>query len=89
VDGVTYHGVDDSTANDLYDAVYRECYVAEVREPSVVAQGHGSTGTARYEIARRGCQAANLDIDACVPPIYYSGGSYWCGDGTGRHLKQP
>jgi hypothetical protein len=90
VDGTVYHGISNAAGNKLYDDAYRECWGEQLRDEGDVAAEFGGQGKPEYEIARRGCRAANGDIAACVPPIYYTpGDAYWCDEGSGRRLKQP
>lgn len=88
VDGKKYAGLDQVQANRIYDNGYQTCYVAE---PKTERDADGYvTNPDHRPVAEAGCRAANLDIAACVPPIYYNnGGPFYCETKSGRLLQNP
>ena len=73
----------------LYDAAYKACYGPVFVSPTTVGDIAAARDSAYREASEDGCEAANADIEACVPPIYYDGVSpYYCDDGNGRYLKE-
>lgn len=92
VRGTEYPGLDDATANAAYDDAYRACYGPVDVTERAVADIASEYGGDYRPVADAGCKDANLDINACVPPIYYnSGGPYYCGNtsGSDRALQNP
>lgn len=88
--GIQHPGLDGATADALYDAAYKACYGPTYIAPSEAGDRAARRNPAYRADAERGCRNANLDIEACIPPIYYTyGDPYYCDDGNGRYLKQP
>lgn len=92
VRGTEYGGLDEAIANDAYDDGYRACYGPTDVTGSAVASVTSEYGGDYQPVVTAGCKDANLDISACVPPIYYNnGGPFYCGDDSGsdRPLRNP
>lgn len=92
VRGTEYPGLDQDTANAAYDDGYRACYGPTEVTASAVANVTSEYGGDYRPVVSAGCEDANLDISACVAPIYYNnGGPYYCGDHSSadRPLRNP
>lgn len=83
---------DAGVARQAEDAAYKLCYALKPVTPSqaVAAAAVASRSSTILRAVKSGCQAANDDIAACVPPWYYvPGDPYLCVEGNGRFLKEP
>jgi hypothetical protein len=85
VRGVDYPGLDDAKAERAYDDGYEFCYGPNEVRPE---ESGGAVEPDYRAVYQAGCDDANEDIEACVPPIYFDGVSaFYCDDGNGRYLK--